>query len=328
MNTNFYQKSKRLTLYSILISAGILMGNQLMAQSKSNPKKTTVQANTATELLTNANVISLFKAGLSKSVILSTIQNSESKFDVSGSAIIGLKKQGLPDDLIEAIVNKNSNGNKGTGTSASAITSSSNSAQIKPTTAEQQLNRLDPGIYYADESTGKYTQLEASVFSQSKMGSGILTGLTYGIAKTKAKAVLSGVQANFQTNNLNPVFYFVFPHNSDGNIGNEGNSGGWYSNATSPNEFLMVKFKVAKSAKQKGREVVTGSFGTYSGFSGGIDDENKVSYRYNKLSAGVYKVYLESPLKEGEYAFLFAGTSASAMGGTPSQKAFDFSIVK
>jgi len=267
-------------------------------------------------VLTNADVISLFKGGVSKSTILTKIQSSSTNFDTSVNAILSLKKEGLPDDLIDAIVNKQS----------------PNSPQTNPQTNtagnNQTSNNLTPGIYYEDNAGAK-TQLEENVFSQAKSGSIMLSAVTYGIAKTKSKAFLSGEQANFQIRSSNPVFYFVFPANNDNStIGNEQSTGGWFTNATNPNEFLLIKFKVSK----KGREVVTGSFGTYSGFSSGIDDDNKVSYRFAKLSPGYYKVYFETPLKEGEYAFIFAGApsvdGADMGASTTLQKAFDFSVVK
>lgn len=283
-------------------------------------RKSTESTATSSDVLTNANVVAMVKAGLPKSVILNAIQTSSTKFDASASSMIALKKQGVSDEMLSAMAAKG-------GSTNTSLASSTTYAGASKT--ETNLSKLDPGIYYANESNNKQDPLEASVFSQSKVGSGLLSGLTYGIAKTKAKAVLSGVQANLQVNNSNPVFYFIFPHNTGSNIGNESNAnGGWYSNATSPNEFILVKFKVVNTSKQKGREVVTGSFGTYSGFSGGIEDESKVTYRFTKLTSGVYKVYFESPLKEGEYAFLFAGTAATAVGSTTSQKAFDFSITK
>lgn len=282
-------------------------------------RKSPESSATNADVLTNANVVAMVKAGLPKSVILNAIQTSSTRFDASANAMITLKKQGVSDEILSAMAAKG-------GSTNTSLTSNTSTGAAK---SETGLSKLDPGIYYSDESSNKQAPLEASVFSQSKVGSGLLSGLTYGIAKTKAKAVLSGVQANLQVNNSNPIFYFIFPHNTGSNIGNESNAnGGWYSNATSPNEFILVKFKVVNSSKQKGREVVTGSFGTYSGFSGGIEDESKVTYRFSKLSSGIYKVYFESPLKEGEYAFLFAGTAATAVGSTTSQKAFDFSIIK
>jgi hypothetical protein len=271
------------------------------------------------DVLTNANVVAMVKGNLPQSIIISTIQNSGTQFNMSPKAMIALKKQGVSDDVLTAMSAKG----EVTDTPAPAVAANTGPQKAgKPLKGETGLGKFDPGIYYNDEAAGKPTELEASVFSQAKVGSGFLSAVTYGAAKTKAKAILSGTEASFHITNANPVFYFIFPHNTNGGIGNEGSSNGWYSNATSPNEFLLVKFKVAK----KGREIITGTFGTYSGFSGGIADENKVLYRFTKISPGVYKVYFETPLTVGEYAFIFAGASANMMGGTTSQKAFDFSV--
>jgi hypothetical protein len=271
------------------------------------------------DLLTNANVVSLFKAGLSTPVILTTIRNSDTNFDVSTNAIIALKNDGVPDAVIQAIINKQA---------ANPLTTTS-TGQSNSTGGDQTLNNLQAGIYYEDPMSNTKTQLDENVFSQSKSGSFVLAAVTYGIAKTKAKASLSGAQANFQIPNADPVFYFIFPANNGGNsIGNERDAAGWFDNATNPNEFLLIKFKVTK----KSREVVTGSFGSYSGFSSGIADDDKVAYHFSKVSPGVYKVYFESPLQLGEYAFIFAGASAGSAyslgGGTTSQKAFDFSVTR
>jgi hypothetical protein len=56
------------------------------------------------------------------------------------------------------------------------------------------------------------------VYSQAKMGSGILTSMTYGIAKTKMKATLSGNKANLQIEKKKPVFYFYFEKNNTNNL--------------------------------------------------------------------------------------------------------------
>jgi len=271
-------------------------------------------AQNKTELLTNQSVMALSKAGLDKSLIITTINNTESKFDVSATTLIALKKQGLSNEIISAMVEKSAN-------KKTIVTSQQTTSH-----AAAALSSLEPGIYYAESAT-KQVQLEPSVFTSSKTGSGIGAALSYGIAKVKSKAVLSGPTANLKfPQSAANSFYFIFPKNGGGNIGNEGNQNLWISSATSPNEFVLIKFKSINTSKQKAREVVTGSYGTYSGFSNGIPDDNKVAFRSEKLSSGLYRIYFESPLAPGEYAFLHAGGSASSAGGAPAQKAFDFSI--
>ena len=66
-------------------------------------------AQNKTELLTNQSVIALSKAGLDKSLIITTINNTDSKFDVSATTLIALKKQGLSNEIISAMVEKSAN---------------------------------------------------------------------------------------------------------------------------------------------------------------------------------------------------------------------------
>lgn len=54
--------------------------------------------------LTNATVIQLVKAGLSESVVLATVRAGNGRFDASPAAILDLKRNGVPDAVIAAIV--------------------------------------------------------------------------------------------------------------------------------------------------------------------------------------------------------------------------------
>ena len=68
---------------------------------------TNAQAQTPkAEILTNKSVIEITKAGLSNDIILSKINSSTCKFDVSTPALIDLKKQGVPEAVISAMIGK------------------------------------------------------------------------------------------------------------------------------------------------------------------------------------------------------------------------------
>jgi hypothetical protein len=189
-------------------------------------------------------------------------------------------------------------------------------SQAKTETVVDRLNTLDPGIYYANDTAGRQSQLKANIYSATskfKLGFGSMMG------QMKCKILLSGAQSGFQITDTNPVFYFIFPHENESNFGG----------AANPDGFLLVKFKMLK----KGRELVTGPPSTAE-FAVGIEHENRVTFRFAKLSRGVYKVYFDTPLNIGEYAFIFDATGASSSmnafinGSMSSQKAFDFSIIK
>ena len=54
--------------------------------------------------LTNADIVKMVKAGIPESVILRKVQVSESNFATSPNALIELKRQHVPDDVMAAMV--------------------------------------------------------------------------------------------------------------------------------------------------------------------------------------------------------------------------------
>src|SRR5688572_27864395 len=58
----------------------------------------------ADEVLTNADVVKLVKAGLSAETIETKIAASGGRFDVSTDAMVALAKDGVPDRVIQAMV--------------------------------------------------------------------------------------------------------------------------------------------------------------------------------------------------------------------------------
>lgn len=83
----------------------------------------------------------------------------------------------------------------------------------------------------------------------------------------------------------------------------------WFASASSPNEFVMVKFTLSKN--KKSREVVTGSYNSYEGLSAGINDAQKVPFFFVKINQGIYKVQLKEGEKEGQFGFLYAGSATT-----------------
>lgn len=102
-----------------------------------------VSAQTNPEVLTNQSIIALIKADLDKSTILTTINNaSNTKFSVSTTAIINLKKQGVHSEIINAMIERS--GNQGSGT-----------ANIKRTQPAPALNsnlQMINHLYYLNKS--------------------------------------------------------------------------------------------------------------------------------------------------------------------------------
>lgn len=258
----------------------------------------TVYGQTNDEVLTNASVITLLQKGLSPSIIVSKIKTSKTNFDVSVDALIKMKDDKIPDEITTAMVEASGNKENATG-------------DINDPNAAHE-----SGVYYLMVNDGKteMKSIEPTVCSQTKMGSGIMTELTYGIAKTKMKSTLDGPMARLQVFESKPVFYFYF---EKGQSLNESTS--WFSSSSSPNEFILIKL----TSKKKNREFVIGSMNAYSGVSMGVDDKLRIRFDVEKLKSGVYKVTPNVDLEVGEYCFMSAGNSNP---GGSAGKVFDFGV--
>lgn len=257
----------------------------------------------------------LQKVGLSWDIIKNKISSSPCNFDLSTASLVQLKKAGVPDDVISLMLQKNTQGND---LQAMITLATKEQAKYSEGNLINSVSKIEPGIYYYKNLGDKPIQLEPIAYSQTKRSSGILGELTGGIALTKSISKLSGATANLQiSSNKSPVFMFYF----DNEISNSfAKTNVWTTAGHSPNEFILVKFRTNK----KSRDVVTGSYGTYAGFSSGISDNDKISFKYEKVSSGQYKIYFNDPLKSGEYGFMFASGETYLLG--TYQKVYDFGI--
>lgn len=68
-----------------------------------------IKAQEKQEVINNQSIITLVKAGLDNSVIISKINGANTKFDVSVAGLTTLKKQGVSNEIIAAIVGKSDN---------------------------------------------------------------------------------------------------------------------------------------------------------------------------------------------------------------------------
>lgn len=256
------------------------------------------------EILTNDEVISLSKAGLSNAIIVDKIRSSKTNFDLTTDGLIRLKRAGITDDVVAAMLSAKS----GTSSSGGNQVSASNKGSGDPN------NPLSPhgvGIYLYTETNGvrKMTELESNVVTQSRAGGMFGTAMTYGILKTKIKAKVPGVSANLQIPDTQPVFYFYL------NEKDRTMSTVKYFPA-SVNQFQLVRFHV----KDKGREVTVGKVNAFGG-KHGISDEYLVEFSYEKVQDGIFKVTPKTSLTGGEYGFYLLGTGEGT-GAT----FFDFGV--
>lgn len=235
------------------------------------------------EVLNNEMVIEMHKNGFSPGMIVSKIRSSEGKYDVSIASMLALKKAGLSDEVMQAMMDAN---NKSAGVTSTTTT-------VGGSTVTSTSNRR-LGIYWAKEVSSKleYVQVEPTVFRKTKTGGMFASAITYGLAKTKSRAVFPGLHSMMQIESNRPVFYF-------------------YTNE-SPKNYSLVRLEV----KKKDRQIVVAQGNIFS-YESGIADTAIVQFEIQKVEEGVYKVIPTTTMQPGEYAFFY---------GADESKAYDFGI--
>lgn len=256
------------------------------------------------EVLTNENVVTMVRAGLPPSLIVAKIRASKTNFNTNTQELINLQSARVPTEIINAMVEAS--------THASATTASVGAGDASKGDPNDPSAAHEAGIYLYTERDGqrKMIQLEPSISKQQKTGGFFASAMTYGIAKIKFKAALSGANAAMQLNTPRPVFYFYFEVKGAGL-----STSNYY--ATNPNEFVLVQF----NAKSNTREVTVSQANAFGAQSGAMDKSSR-AFTYEKIAPGVYKVTPQADLAEGEYGFY----NAAGAGPSGGAKIFDFGI--
>jgi len=260
----------------------------------------------AQEVLTNQTVESLAAAGVGDQIIVAKIRSSATSFDVSTDQLIALKKRGVSDNVISAMIDA-------AGKSVDlAAASASDSPDPKAPHA--------PGIYMLDESGAapKMVRIDPAASSAMKTGGMLGYAFTGGIAKIKMNIVLPGAAARNRTSAIRPKFYFY--------LGQANSVPGMPSiywmglpglSPSSPNEFSFVHFDVKKDR----REASVGRVGI-GGVTTGVQDNQRMALSYADVRPGVFSVAPSSDLAPGEYAFVYS----IAGGVNGMSRIFDFSV--
>jgi hypothetical protein len=269
------------------------------------------------ETLNNDAVIAMVGAGLGEETVIAKIKNSPNTFNLETANLIALKKQGLSDAVIAAMLDASTKAQ----VSANAMGMSDSPDPHAPHAS---------GIYVLADwaAPSKMVRMDATAANQSKNSGMLGYALTGGLASVKVKTVLPNSVARVKVTKKRPVFYFYF---DQANAGLSGGAPGSFSingggtPVTSPNEFSLVRFDIKKG----NREATVGKMNIVGG-KAGVMDKARVSFDYSDVAPGVFRVTSNEDLTPGEYGFVYSSANGGGVGiyggGGMTSRIFDFSV--
>ncbi len=163
--------------------------------------------------LTNSDVIHMVAFGISPAVVKATINKCKPGFDLSPDGLIQLKKSGLNDDILMAMISK---------TNTAAGLSSRDS-----------LNLLSSGIYY--KSADRFISFEHGYLANNSskgFGESLKKSFSNFIA-FKFKARMDNAHSSMQIGDTKPTFLFALGFQ-----------------ALSPEEFFLVRLRSTDTTRQ------------------------------------------------------------------------------
>ncbi|HUP35359.1 MAG TPA: hypothetical protein VNC82_07915 [Candidatus Limnocylindria bacterium] len=143
----------------------------------------------AQEVLTNDSVIQMVKAGLPEAVVIAKIKGTATKFDLKTDSLVGLKKAGVSDKVLEAMLAAGS---------ASAAPTTAMPAPPAPTPAAGALRTQDVIYQLVGD---KYVEMFAT-------SANLETNMAF--FQSKSEVVLEGRKARYRTNDKQPVFLSTY----------------------------------------------------------------------------------------------------------------------
>lgn len=292
-------------------------------------------AQDAAKPVTPDDVLTMMSAGLSDSIILTKIHQHNKPMDLSTDDLVRLKKAKVSDAIISELMDPSVvpvasaapatvvvNPLLGNAGPASGATPGAGDMAGDP---NDPMSAHDSGIYvYSTGHDGKplMTELERTAYQGAKTGGMFTSAMTYGIAKAKSKAIISGKAASIRVGDPMPVFYFYFDQKSAGLSSSSYFSG---QNISNPSQFALIRLDTDKNS----RSAEIGEFSMW-GASSGNNQKDVVAFTSEKLKPGLYRVKLSAGLKAGEYCFMAAPAATSsyagAVGATSSHDLFDFGV--
>jgi hypothetical protein len=248
-----------------------------------------VATSLAQEVLTNDSVVQMIKAGLPESVVIAKIRSTPTKFDLRTESLVSLKKSGVSDKVLEAMM---APGSPAAAAPAPAPPVAGAQAAVAPPSAGAPASgtlRDRDAIYQLIED--KYVEL----FPTS---ANLETNVAF--FSSKSEVVLEGRKAKYRTGDKQPVFLSTY----------------------GPTDAPLVRLKPGDSNDDRNLKISSGAFMPFGGTQKmGVRNEDKIATNVERDARGFYRVTPAAPLPPGEYGFILASGFGAGVG-----RIFDFGV--
>lgn len=248
----------------------------------------------AQEALNNDAVVKMVKSGLGDSLIINMIHSQPGKYSLSPDDLVKLKQQGVSDNVLSAMVSKNSGA---TGASTATATNPSSTGTTASSTGDVPPN-LEIGVYY--KKAGQWEEMLPEVVTW-KSGGVLKTFATNGIVKGDMNGHLQGANSrNSVTSPLEVVIY-------------------------APEGVAITEYQLLHLRPQKdSREFRTMTGGVFHSSGGATRDV--VPFEGKKVASRTFRVILPN-LGAGEYGILPPGAVGSASSASVG-KLYTFRLIE
>ncbi len=236
----------------------LLISTSLLAQAQSD------------EILTNANVVELYKDGFGESLVIAKIKSSKNNFDVSLSGLKQLRSDSIPQTIIETMLGY----------------AEKNKAQAQPDPNALPIPPFANTPMWLDTSTGELKAFERRVVNH-KEKSGAAAVPVIGVIFSGGESYISISDVSspviFEASRLPRIFIKV-------------------SQNLDPSATVSL-YNYSINYKKNQRELITSKSreGIATSNSGG--SLTNIITDFKQITPGVYEITPTAPLLEGEYGF-------------------------
>ena len=224
--------------------------------------------------LTAQDVVKLVQAGLSEDLIIATIQRNGRPFDLSTDEILNLKKAGVSDRILKAMIEPQAH--------VPSTQGETPALKVPPATGGPSGIPDEVGVYWVG-SDGVLHRIEGIAVSNMRTGSTLASGMTLGIKRARINAQLRGTRAQLRVKDRQPQFYFYLPE--DASIG----------------DYLLLRLAQRKDVRQ----IEIGERTLWK-VQAGVDHAKEIDFTYNRVKNRLYLLHPNGELDRGEYGFYIA----------------------